>query len=320
MVSLKYNNYYIKDWFTIGGKDERLGNIKNANMYIKDYYYGEKTLEDAEIKLDKVVLHNILTRNNINLIIGGDLSNQLANMNYALRNTKISFLGLYSACSTFIESLIVGGNFLSDGINILHLTSSHSLVSERQFRFPVEYGSLKQDYSTNTITSAIGVVTTNEKTNIKIVGSTIGDVVDYEVKDVANMGAIMAPSAASVINAHLYNNNKTMDDYDYILTGDLGSVGATLLKEILKSDYGIITDKIVDAGSMIFKKNQNKGSGGSGPTCLPFVFFNRLVNDKKTNKVLLVGTGALHNTTLVNQRKSIPGISHLIEIEVRHVN
>ena len=110
------------------------------------------------------------------------------------------------------------------------------------------------------------------------------------------------------------------DNYDYILTGDLGTVGVTLLQSVLKDDYGIVTDKIIDAGSIIYKKSQNKYCGGSGPTCLPFAFFNRLISDKKIKRVLLVATGALHNPTLVNQKNSIPSIAHLIEIEVNYDN
>lgn len=322
MLTLKFNNSYIGDWFSIAGIDEKNGNIKNADMYINDLYYGEKTHEDAEIKMQKCVINNLKRNNEIEVIIGGNLSNQLGTMNIALRDTNMSFLGLYNACATFVESAIIGSSLLQNKAikSALLMTSSHALTSERQFRFPVEYGSLKNCYTTNTITCGIGSVITSKKTNYKIVAGTIGSVVDYGIKDVANMGAIMAPGAASVISSHLYNMGTTMDDYDYILTGDLGTVGLTLLQSILKDDYGIITNKIMDAGSMIYKSEQNKGAGGSGPTCLPFVFFNRLIKDKKIKKVLLVATGALHNPTLVNQKNSIPSIAHLIEIEVNHDN
>lgn len=322
MLTLKFNNSYIADWFSIAGVDEKNGNIKNADMYINDLYYGEKTHEDAEIKMQKCVINNLKRNNNFDIIVGGNLSNQLGTMNIALRDMNTSFLGLYNACATFTESVIVASSLIQNKAikTALTLTSSHTLTSERQFRFPVEYGSLKNCYTTNTITCGIGVVVSNIKSNYKVTAATIGGVVDYGIKDVANMGAIMAPGAASVINHHLYNTNTTMDDYDYILTGDLGSVGLTLLKSILASDYGIITDKIMDAGSMVYKESQNKCAGGSGPTCLPFVFFNRLIKDKKIKRVLLVGTGALHNPTLVNQKNSIPSIAHLIEIEVNHAN
>lgn len=322
MITLKFTNSYIKDWYSIAGKEEEKGNIKNANLYMDDNYFGEKTLENAEIKMQKEVILNIKKNHKIDLIVGGNLCNQLGTMNIALRDINTSFLGLYSACATFTESAIVASSLLQNKAikSALLLTNSHALTSEKQFRFPVEYGSLKNCYTTNTITASIGVVITNTKTPYKINSATIGGVVDYGIKDVANMGAIMAPAAALVIKEHLYNTNTTINDYDYILTGDLGTVGLTLLKSILKDDYDIITDNIIDAGSIIYKKSQNKCCGGSGPTCLPFAFFNRLITDRKLKKVLLVGTGALHNPTLVNQKNSIPSIAHLIEIEVNHDN
>jgi len=320
MITLKFNNSYIKSWYSIGGVDEEKGNIKDANKYMSDLYYGEKTHEKAEIKMIEEVIRTMKKDNKVDLIVGGNLSNQLGTMNMALRDINTSFLGLYSACATFTESIIASSSLIQNKAisNALVITNSHSLTSERQFRFPVEYGSLKNCYTTNTITAAVGVIVSNEKSPYKVSAATIGGVVDYGIKDVANMGAIMAPAAALVIKEHLSNTKTTHLDYDYILTGDLGSVGITLLQSVLKDDYGIITDKIIDAGSIIYKKSQNKCAGGSGPTCLPFAFFNRFIQDKKIKRVLLVGTGALHNPTLVNQKNSIPSIAHLIEIEVNH--
>lgn len=320
MITLKFTNSYIKTWYSIAGEDEEKGNIKNANEYIKDCYYGEKNLENAEIKMLETVIRNIKKDNKVDLIIGGNLSNQLGTMNIALRDINTSFLGLYSACATFTESAILASSLIQNKAikSALLLTNSHTLTSEKQFRFPIEYGSLKNCYTTSTITASIGVLISNTKTPYKISAATIGGVVDYGIKDVANMGAIMAPAAALVIKEHLYNTKTTMDDYDYILTGDLGTVGTTLLQSVLKDDYGITTNKIIDAGATIYKKTQNKYCGGSGPTCLPFAFFNRFINDKKLKRVLLVATGALHNPTLVNEKNSIPSIAHLIEIEVNH--
>lgn len=319
MVTLKYNNAYINDWFSIASPDEEQGFIKNADMYIKDYYYGEKTAEKAEIKMQKTVLNNLLQKNNFELIIGGDLSNQLGIMNTTLKNYNKSFLGVYSACASFVESMLIGANLISSKqLNATCiLTSSHVLASERQFRFPNEYGSLKACYTTTTITASVGSVLSNKASKYKIVSGTIGNVVDYDIKDVANMGAIMAPAAAKVINEHLYNSKKTLNDYDVILTGDLGELGLDLLNYCLKNDYGIINrNKIVDAGSNIFKEGQNKLMGGSGPSVLPYVLFNKILKNKKMKRILLVGTGALHNPTIVNQKNSIPAIAHAVEIEV----
>lgn len=319
MVSLKFNNAYISDWFSIASPDEEKGYIRNVDMYMKDYYYGEKTPEGAEVKMQRTVVNNLLQRNKFDLIIGGDLSNQLGTMNQTMKNYDKSFMGVYSACASFIESMLIGANMLNTKQikSTCILTSSHILASERQFRFPNEYGSLKNCYTTVTITASVGSVITSTPTKFKIISGTIGSIIDYDIKDVANMGAIMAPAAAASIYEHLKNNQKTIDDYDIILTGDLGKLGLEFLEYILKSEYNILGVKnIMDAGSLIYKEEQEKLMGGSGPSVIPFVFFNRILANKKYKHILLVGTGSLHNPALINQKNSIPAIAHTIEIEV----
>lgn len=319
MVTLKYNNVFINNWFSVCGEDEANGNIKNVNMVLKDLYYGEKTLEEAEIKMQKTVLNNLSSISDFNLVIGGNLSNQLGSMNASLKNTGKSFLGVYNACASFVEGMIIGANMISSKEidKTCILTSSHELTSERQFRFPIEYGSLKANYTTITATGSVGVIISNDKTKCKIVSSTIGSVVDYLITDVNNMGAIMAPAAMNTIINHLKNMNKNINDYDIILTGDLGKLGLEILKTILYKEYNLKTNKLTDAGSILYKDEQNKYQGGSGPVVLPLVLFNKILLSKKYKHILIVGTGALHNTTLVNQKKSIPAIAHVIEIEVQ---
>ena len=319
MVTIKYNNVYINNWFSVCGEDEANGNIKNVNMVLKDLYYGEKTLEEAEIKMQKTVLNNLSSISDFNLVIGGNLSNQLGSMNASLKNTGKSFLGVYNACASFVEGMIIGANMISSKEidKTCILTSSHELTSERQFRFPIEYGSLKANYTTITATGSVGVIISNDKTKCKIVSSTIGSVVDYLITDVNNMGAIMAPAAMNTIINHLKNMNKNINDYDIILTGDLGKLGLEILKTILYKEYNLKTNKLTDAGSILYKDEQNKYQGGSGPVVLPLVLFNKILLSKKYKHILIVGTGALHNTTLVNQKKSIPAIAHAIEIEVQ---
>ena len=319
MVTIKYNNVFINNWFSVCGEDEANGNIKNVNMVLKDLYYGEKTLEEAEIKMQKTVLNNLSSISDFNLVIGGNLSNQLGSMNASLKNTGKSFLGVYSACASFVEGMIIGANMISSKVidKTCVLTSSHELTSERQFRFPIEYGSLKANYTTITATGSVGVIISNDKTKCKIVSSTIGSVVDYSITDVNNMGAIMAPAAMNTIINHLKNMNKNINDYDIILTGDLGKLGLEILKTILYKEYNLKTNKLTDAGSILYKDEQNKYQGGSGPVVLPLVLFNKILLSKKYKHILIVGTGALHNTTLVNQKKSIPAIAHIVEIEVQ---
>lgn len=318
MLTLNFKDTYINNWFSIGGVLEKNSFIKNANLYMKDYYYGCKTFEDAEIKMIQTVFKNLEAKNKIDLIMGGNLSNQLALFNYAFKNTNKPLIGLYSACATFIEGAIMASNLVEKKKSICVLTSSHEHTAERQFRYPIEYESLKKCYSTVTITACVGAIISKTKSNYKIVAGTIGEVIDYDITDVFNMGAVMASSAAQAIDKHIRNRESSIKDYDLILTGDLGSVGLEILNKTLKSEYNLVSDKIYDAGSMIYTNNQFPFAGGSGPAVLPFVFFNKYIQDKKLKRILLVGTGALHSKTTVNQHKSIPSIAHVLEIEVSY--
>lgn len=322
MSSFKYNNVYIKDYETIVGPKESQGNIKFPNI-IEDYYYNEEKIEDAEIKMQNTCLNNICKRNKLNnkieLLIGGDLIDQIAITSYNIANRNIPFLGVYNACATFNESLIILANFIENN-NIkegLSITSSHNLNAERQYRFPVEYGSQKKKYSTFTTTGAVCTLLSNEPTNIKIESSTIGTIVDYGIKDSSNMGAVMAPSAAETLNNHLKELNRTIDYYDLIVTGDLGKLGSKLFLTLIKEDYNYVPKSYIDAASIIYKEDQKETfQGGSGPVVIPLVLFEKILKEKKYQKILLLATGSLHNPLMVNLKKTIPGITHAISIEV----
>lgn len=317
MANFKFKDIYLNKFYSIAGPYENNGNLKNVNRYLKDFYDNEKTIEDAEIKMQKEVLTN-LTNNKTDLIIGGDLTNQLTATSSSVVDNNISFLGIYSACATFCSSLITLATFINnrsikEGIVI---TSSHNLSSEKQFRFPIEYGAHKPNYTTFTTTGSVGVVASKNISNVKIVSGTLGSVVDMGIKDANNMGAVMAPAAVKTLIDHLKYTNTTVKDYDLILTGDLGKYGAELFKTLLKIDYGIIIKNHIDAGSIIFNPEQEKYNGGSGPVCLPLVLFNNILQNKKYKRILVIATGSLHSPLLVNQKHSIPSIAHLISLEV----
>ncbi len=317
MASFIYKNVYINNYYSVAGKYENNGNLKGVNRYLEDFYDNEATIEDCEIKIQREVLSNLINKKT-ELICGGDLSNQLSLSSYSVKDLNISFLGIYSACATFVSSIIIlansiNGRLIKEG---LAFTSSHNLCSEKQFRFPVEYGALKPIYSTFTCTGSVGCNVSKYPSRIKVISSTIGSVVDYGIKDANNMGAVMAPSAVDTLIKHLEYTNTKVNDYDLILTGDLGLYGADLFKMILKKDYGINIRNYIDSGSIIYNKEQEKYSGGSGPVCLPLVLFNNILNNKRYKKIIVIGTGSLHCPTLVNQKKSIPSTSHLISLEV----
>ncbi len=323
MASLKFNNIYIRDYFSVAGPMEKIGQIRKFNLVADDYYFGENTFELAEIKMQRVVIDNILYRNrlginNIDCIIGGDLTNQIAVTNYCVRNYATSFLGLYNACATFPEGLIIGANLLNnDGINnVIVLTSSHNLTAEKQFRYPVEYGAPKKVTSTFTATGSVGALLSKQKSKIKIESATIGKVIDLNQKDVNHLGAAMAPAAANVLYEHLNDLGRKANYYDLILTGDLGEIGSDILEEYLLINYNIKIKKYIDAGEEIFAKSQETNSGSSGPVTLPLVLFNKIICNSRFKKILIIGTGALHSPSMVNQKNSIPGIAHAVSLEV----
>ena len=323
MASFKFNNAYINDWQTLGGPLESDSKLKKIDIKMSDYYYGEKTFEQAEIKMQKAVIESILNKNNyrkedIDLILGGDLLDQIAATSYAINNMPISFLGLYNACATFPESLIVGSMFLNNRTikRVIGVTSSHNLSAERQFRYPIEYGSPRPHTSTFTATAASSILISNIPSKIKIESATIGKVVEMGIKDANNMGAVMVPAAAKTLYEHLNDLKRDIDYYDLILTGDLGCIGMDLFKEFLSKTYNIKIKKHLDAGCELYLGSQEVYSGGSGPVCLPLVLFNKILISGKYKKILIIGTGALHNKTLLNQKKPIPAIAHAISLEV----
>jgi len=323
MASIKFNNVYLKDYLTISGPLECDSKLKKIELKIDDYYFGEKSFEKAEAKMQKVVVDGLLQKNglkyeDINILVGGDLLDQISATGYGSSEIPISLLGIYSACATFPESLIIGSMFLSDKSikRVLGVTSSHNLSAERQFRYPVEYGSPKPHTSTFTTTAGISTLITKEEGKIKIESATIGKVVEMGISDANNLGAVMAPAAASTLYEHLNDLKRNLDYYDLILTGDLGCVGGNIFKEYCRINYNLKLKKHLDAGCELYLKSQETYAGGSGPACLPLVLFNKILQSSKYKKILIIGTGALHSKTFVNQKNPIPAIAHAVSLEV----
>lgn len=327
-MTFKYNNVYINNTSTVVGPYEAKGPLsKEYDETYKDFYFGEKTWEQAEIKsiIDSVEIllkKQNIKKEDIDVHIGGDLLNQIVATSYASSKINIPLIGIYSACSTSTLSLMLASNMIeSKQIKSAIVTSSsHNNGAEKQFRNPVEYGGPKREYTTFTTTGCASCYLSNVKSEIKVESATLGTVVDMGITDVSNMGAVMAPSAAKVIYDHLKDTKRTIDYYDMVLTGDLGIVGSMILKEYMKKEYSINLKNHNDSACMIFDiDNQPVYMGGSGVACLPLVTYSHIINkmkNKKLNKVLLVATGALMNTTMCNQHLSIPSISHAISLEV----
>lgn len=323
MASKRFSNVYIKDNFSIVGPLERDGYLKTYDLVMDDYYYGEKTFEQAEIKMQKIVLDNLLNKNKlseskVDALIGGDLINQTSISSYNASKFRIPYLGVYSACATYAEELIVGASLISGKLakNIVAITSSHNLNAERQFRYPVEYGAVKKHTTTFTTTAAVSTLLTCEQTNIKIESATIGKALDMGITDTNNMGAVMAPAAAETLNTHLLEMKRNVSYYDLVLTGDLGLVGKEIFLEMLNKQYNINLKKYMDAGCEIYTNSQETYAGASGPVALPLVLFDKVLSSKRYKKILVIATGSLQSVQLANQKLGIPGIAHAISLEV----
>lgn len=327
-MTIKYNNVYLNETSTVTGPYEANGPF--TKLYDKSYdelYFQTKTWEQAESKLIDDSVDILLakigkTRFDIDLHISGDLLNQITASNYAASRLKIPYLGIYSACASSVEGLIIGANMIESKQvkSVITSVSSHNNGAEKQFRYPVEYGGPKRKTTTFTTTGGASAYLSSEKSLIKIESSTIGVVEDLGIKDVYNMGAVMAPAAASTIFRHLTDLKREVGYYDLILTGDLGIYGKKILKDYMKTDYNIELNNYDDAASMIFDiENEPVYAGGSGPACLPLVTYSYIFDEMKKGKlkkVLLVATGALMSPTTVNQKQTIPSIAHAISLEV----
>lgn len=321
-MTIKFNNSYIKNSYTLLGRNEHNIKIKTDRV-IKDYYFNEKSVEQGEAVLQIKSTEGLLKKEkivekDINLLIGGDLQNQIFASSFSVRKFDIPFLGIYSACASFVEGLLIGSTFLetTNANNIIISTSAHNLASEKQFRFPIEYGALRKKVNTFTATGSVSALITKNKTNIKIESATIGKVIDLGYTDANNFGACMAPGAAKCIYEHLNEMNRTIDYYDLVLTGDLGVYGVEILKDYLKEEYKIEAKNIKDAGVMLFEEKSGKEiAGGSGPVCLPLILFSKILKENY-KKILLVGTGSLHSKVSCNLSESIPSVAHIVSLEV----
>ena len=323
-MNIKFNNVYVEDVSTVAGPFVIDGPF-NYDEIFTDFYDGEDTFEKCEIKNLKRCVDILLSKTNkhVDFIISSDLMNQIAISNVAFKNLDIPYLGVYNACASMCEEILIASSILDkyNDKNSIVTTSSHNMTSERQYRNPVEYGSPKPKKATFTVTGATALMLTNKKTNIKVESATIGKIIDMGIDDVYDMGSVMTPSAAYVLNEHLKQTKTKVSDYDLILTGDLGKYGKELFKEYVKEEYGILLgDNYNDSATMIYDYNDDVYAGGSGPSCLPLVVYSDIIpkmKNKEIKKVLLIATGALMSPTTINQKFSIPSVSHAVSLEVK---
>lgn len=329
-MTFHYNNVYIKDTVTVAGPYEKDGPLKKYfDKTYDDLYFGEKSWELAEIKLVRVALNLLLKKigmkkEDIDLVVGGDLLNQISASTYGTCGVGKGFVGIYGACSSSVLGMILASTFIDDKRinNALVSVSSHNMSSEKQFRNPTEYGAPKPNSATFTATGAASCFLTNKASEVKVECATLGKIIDYEQNDPNDMGRVMAPAAVDTLRRHFEETKRTPDYYDLILTGDLGRYGKDILKDYIKDAYGIsLGDNYDDCGVLLYNLDSQEEvqAGGSGPVCSALVNFGYVYQEmkkKKFKKVLLVATGALFSPTLLYQKENINSIAHAISLEV----
>lgn len=309
--------------YSIVGPKESLGPLDPYfHKRLRKDDFGQKSYEKAECKLHMSAISGAiiaagLTPKDIDVNIGGDLLNQIITSSFSARELDISFIGMYSACSTFAQALIVGAALIDGGYvrRATASTSSHFSTAERQYRYPLELGTQLTPTAQWTVTGAGCTLLGAEGSNIYIESATIGKVIDFGISDANNMGAAMAPAAAKTVIQHLKDTSRSVDYYDHIVTGDLGIYGSKLFLKLLSSE-GINAESVhLDCGAMIYDKKQRCPQGGSGAGCCSVVFNSYFLHHMKAGaikRLLLVPTGALLSKLSSLQGETIPGIANAV--------
>ena len=257
----------------------------------------------------------------IDAIISGDLLNQIIASTFAARNFSSGYLGIYNACATFTEAITIGATIVDGGYmnNVVCATSSHFSSAERQYRYPLELGCVRPPQSQWTVTGAGACVISTQGSGPKITSSTVGKVIDYGVTDANNMGAAMAGAAADTLFTHFIETGLTPDDYDLIISGDLGTLGSRILKDLIWEKGFDIEKQHVDCGELIYNLCESEYQGGSGAGCSAVVFCSYIMErlrENKLKKILMMSTGALLSSVSTQQGDSIPGIAHAVSVEI----
>lgn len=300
---------------------------------LEDDTWGEETWEKAERKMFEQAVRTAIGKcgipaEGVDILLGGDLLNQIITANFAARELNMPFLGLYGACSMMSESLLIGSMLIDGGFASLVAcaAASHFSTAERQYRFPLEMGGQTVPTAQRTVTGAGSSVLVDggvhldrfEFEHVFVTGGVIGRVVDLGITDSGNMGAAMAPAAADTLLCHLADSGYSPGYYDLIVTGDLGKFGSRLFADLCAKEEHDISELHVDCGNIIFSPDQNVDCGGSGCGCSAVTLNGYLLKRMEAgdfNRALFMATGALMSPTASLQGESIPGIAHGVIFE-----
>ena len=317
----------ILEWASVAGKKEKEGPLGYAfDVTCENTLFGQKAWEQAEKHMQQQALRKLAEKagmmtGEFDLVFSGDLLNQCIGSSFSLRNTGIPHLGLYGACSTMAESMLLASITISGGFadKVVAMTSSHFASSERQYRFPLGYGGQRTPTAQWTVTGSGAVLLGASGKGPSVTACTIGAVTDLGIKDANNMGAAMAPAAWKTVRAHFDDLSTGPEDFDLFVTGDLGQVGKELLMDLARQDGVSLGGKLTDCGNLVFDNTkQDVHAGGSGCGCSAITlcaeFLPKLASGK-LKKILFCGTGALLSPTSTQQGLPIPGVCHAVCIQ-----
>lgn len=312
--------------FAVSGEKESKGVIGDSfHFHEKADKMGLKTFELAEIRMFEAAIRGAindadLTVQDIKLMVSGDLLNQITTSSYSLRDLKIPHLGVYGACSTMTEALLIGAAFVDSGYYdcVACATASHFATAERQFRYPLEYGCQRPPYAQWTVTGAACSVLSRTGNAPYVSYGLPGRIVDFGTDDLNNMGAAMAPAALDTLVSLIEESEFDLKDFDLIITGDLGKLGSDILRDLMGAKGYRLGNNYIDCGNIIYNVDQKCYQGGSGCACSATVF-NSFILDKLERKeykrVAYLATGALMSTQSCYQGETIPCTSHAVIVE-----
>ncbi|HYE80829.1 MAG TPA: stage V sporulation protein AD [Clostridia bacterium] len=312
----------------VGGPFEAQGGLaKDFDLLHDDLWLGQDSYEKAEKKLleqacETAIKKAGLKKEDVQFFLSGDLINQIIPSSFTARTLAVPYLGIYGACSSSMEGLAIASLIVDTGFaqNALVGTSSHNAASEKQYRYPTEYGAQKPPTAQWTVTGAGAALVSAGGDGPRVVAATVGRVVDMGLSDPFNMGAAMAPAAVDTIEAHFRDLKVDASHYDLIATGDLGRVGHRIAGDLLKK-HGVIIpeEKLTDCGILMYKESQPVFAGASGCACAATTTYGHLLNrlrKRELGRILVIATGALLSPMSYQQKESIPCVAHAVSIEI----
>lgn len=308
---------------SVVGKYEHEGPLGDCfDLHDSTDKFGMNTWERAESEMQRLAFNTALAKasaseREVEALFAGDLLNQCVGSSYGLLDFDIPYFGLYGACSTAAESIMLAASFVSADYasTAAAVTSSHYCSAERQYRTPLEYGAQRSPTAQWTVTGS-GAFILGKEGRARVTEAMAGIVVEKGINDASNMGAAMAPAALNTLCRYFSESGRAPEEFDLIVTGDLGHEGGSILCELMVAEGFDIRDRYNDCGVMIYDRQaQDKHAGGSGCGCSAVVLASHLlprIERGELRRILFMGTGAMMSPASLQQGMAIPAVAHLV--------